>query len=141
MSDPNKDWLDEELESLRDLEAPTTILPKVMQQVRERAKRPWWARFGESRTGLIRSFVLGISLCMLGLLLVVEPAQFFSHVPGASAVLNVIPLLLNAGKEVLFQAKIFNFSILVLLAPAIVFSYILLVATASAIQHLASVRK
>jgi hypothetical protein len=41
----------------------------------------------------------------------------------------------------LFQAKIFNFSILVLLAPAIVFSYILLVATASAIQHLASVRK
>jgi hypothetical protein len=141
MSDPKKDWLDEELESLRDLEAPTTILPNVMKKVRERARRPWWARFGESRTGLLRSFVLGISLCILGLLLAVNPAQYFSHVPGASALLNLIPLLLDAGKTVLFQAKIFNFSVFGLLAPAIVFSYILLIATASAIQHLATVRK
>ena len=27
MSDPNKDWLEEELENLRDLEAPATLLP------------------------------------------------------------------------------------------------------------------
>jgi hypothetical protein len=41
----------------------------------------------------------------------------------------------------LFEAKVFNFSVLALLAPAVVLSYILLVATASAIQHLASARK
>jgi hypothetical protein len=141
MSDPNKDWLEEELQNLQDLEAPKTLLPNVMKKVHERAERPWWARAVESRTDLLRSFVLGISLCMLGLLLVVNPAQFISHVPGASALLNVIPLLLDAAKAALFQAKVFNFSVLALLAPAIVLSYILLVATASTIQHMASTRK
>jgi hypothetical protein len=141
MNDPDKDWLEEELENLRDLEAPTTLLPKVMKSVRQRAARPWWARLLGSQTDLGRSFVLGISLLMLGLLLVVNPAQFFSQMPGATALLNLIPLLLDAGKTALFQAKVFNFSVLALLAPAIVLNYILLVAAASAIQHLASARK
>jgi hypothetical protein len=78
---------------------------------------------------------------MLGFLLVINPAQFFSHVPGALALFNLLPLLLDAAKTALLQAKVFNFPLLELLAAAIVLSYILLVATASAIQHLASARK
>jgi hypothetical protein len=140
MSDPNKDWLEEELENLRDMEAPATLLPNVMKKVHRRAGKAWSA-LAYSRTDLWRSFVLGISLVMLGVLLVVNPTQFFSHVPGASALLNLIPLLLDAAKAALLQAKVFNFSVWVLLTPAIALSYILLVATASAIQHLASVRK
>jgi hypothetical protein len=140
MSDPNKDWLEEELENLRDMEAPATVLPNVMNKVHQRTGKAWWAR-AYSRTDLLRLFVLGISLVLLGLLLVVNPTQFFSHVPGASALLNLIPLLLDAAKAALLQAKVFNFSVWALLAPAIVLSYILLVAIASAIQHLASVRK
>jgi hypothetical protein len=141
MSDPNKDWLEAELENLRDLEAPPTVLPKVMKKVRERAGRAWWVRLLASRIELLRSFVLGISLVMLVLLIVTDPAQFFAHVPGASALFNLIPLLLEAAKGALLQAKVFNFSLLGLLAPAIVFSYVLLVATASAIRHLANARK
>ena len=60
---------------------------------------------------------------------------------GAAALFNLIPLLLDAAKAALFQAKVFHFSVLALLVPAIVLSYILLVATASAIQRLATVRK
>jgi hypothetical protein len=112
-----------------------------MKKVRERAEKPWWAHLIEPRTELLRSFVLGISVFILVLLLVVNPTQFFSLVPGASALLNLIPLLLDAAKAALFQAKVFNLSVLSLLAPAIVLSYILLIATASAIQHLASTRK
>ena len=71
----------------------------------------------------MRSFALGISLFILGLLLVVKPAQFASQVPGASALLNLVPLLLDAAKAALFQAKIFDFSVLGLLATAVVLSY------------------
>jgi len=78
---------------------------------------------------------------MLGFLLVINPAQFFSHVPGALALFNLLPLLLEAAKKTLLEAKVFSFPLLELLAVAIVLSYILLVATASAIQHLASARK
>ncbi|HXC62272.1 MAG TPA: hypothetical protein VNV63_06325, partial [Nitrospiria bacterium] len=81
MSDPNKDWLDEELEHLRDLEAPATLLPNVMKKVRQRAGRLWWVRLVEPRAELLRSLVVGVSLLMLVLLLVVDPTQFFSHLP------------------------------------------------------------
>jgi hypothetical protein len=141
MSDPNKDWLDEELEHLRDLEAPATLLPNVMKKVRQRAKRLWWVRLVESRADLLRSLVVGVSLLMLVLLLLVNPAQFFSHLPGASALLNLIPLLLDAAKALLFEAKVFNFSVLGLFAPAIILSYVLLVAIASTIQRLANIQK
>jgi len=141
MRDPNKDWLEEELESLRDLEAPPTLLPKVMNKVRERAGRLWWTRLVESRTELLRSFVLGVALLMLVLMLLVNPTQFLSRVPGASAILNLIPLLLDAAKSALFEAKVFNFSVLELFAPTIILSYVLLVAIASTIQHLANPRK
>jgi hypothetical protein len=141
MSDPNKDWLDEELKHLRDLEAPATLLPNVMKKVRQRAGRLWWVRLVESRAELLRSLVVGVSLLMLVLLLLVNPTQFFSHLPGASALLNLIPLLLDAAKAMLFEAKVFNFSVLGLFAPAIILSYILLVAIASTIQHLANTRK
>jgi hypothetical protein len=141
MSDPNKDWFDQELEHLRDLEAPATLLPNVMKKVRQRAKRLWWVRLVESRADLLRSLVVGVSLLMLILLLVVNPTQFFSHLPGASAFLNLIPLLLDAAKAILFEAKVFNFSVLGLFAPAIILSYILLVAIASTIQRLANIQK
>lgn len=141
MSDPNKDWLEAELENLRDLEAPSTVLPNVMKKVHERAGKARRVRLLTSRIEVLRSFVLGISLVMLVLLLVIDPTQFFARVPGMSALLNLIPLLLDAAKETLFQAKVFNFSVLGLLAAAIIFSYVLLVATASAIRHLANARK
>ena len=141
MSDPNKDWLDEELKHLRDLEAPATLLPNVMKKARQRAGRLWWVRLVESRAELVRSLGVGVSLLMLVLLLVVNPTQFFSHLPGASVLLNLIPLLLDAAKAILFEAKVFNFSVLGLFAPAIILSYILLVAIASTIQRLANTRK
>jgi hypothetical protein len=141
MSDPKKDWLEEELRSLRDLEAPGTLAPSVMKRIHDRAGRPWWVRLAESHSDLIRSLVLGISLVMLVLLLLVNPAQYLAGVPGASALWNIVPLLLEAAKSALFQAKIFNFSLLGILGPVIILSYVLLIASASAIRHLVSAPK
>ena len=139
MSDQNKDWLDAELKNLPDLEAPRTLLPTVMETVRQRARVPWWA--WPPRTDLFRSFALVISLFVLVFLLVVNPVQFFSDVPIAPALLKLIPILLDTAKAVLFQAKVYHFSVLSLLLPPIVLSYVFLVAVASTIQRLAGVRK
>ncbi|MBV8173666.1 MAG: hypothetical protein JO151_03765 [Verrucomicrobia bacterium] len=141
MSDPNKDWLDAELKNLRDLEAPETLLPRVMKTVRHQARKAWWVRLIDPRTDLGRSFVLGVSLLVLGLFLLVNPAQFFLDVPFLPALLKLIPLLLDTAGTVLFQVKIYHFSLLTLLVPAIVLSYLLLIFAASAIQRLAGVRK
>ncbi len=141
MSDLNNDWLDEELAKLQDIDAPPSLLPKVMQEVRERAARPWWARVLGPRMGLWRSFVLAISILVFALSLVVNPLQIISHLPGVIALMNLVPLLLEAAKTELLRAKIFNYSVLPLLTIAVTLSYILLVASASAIQRLADVRK
>jgi anti-sigma factor RsiW len=141
MSDPNNDWLDAELAKLHDIEAPATLLPKVMQEVRERAARPWWVRLLGPRTAVWRSLVLAISVLVFGLSLVVNPLQIAAHLPGVIALIDLVPLLLDAAKTALLRAKIFNYSVLPLLATAAGLSYILLVASASAIQRLAGVRK
>jgi hypothetical protein len=141
MSDPNKDWLDEELANLHEIEAPSTLLPKVMEEVRERAARPWWVRLLGPRPALWRSFVLAMSVLVFGLSLVVNPLQIVSHLPGVIALMDLVPLLLDAAKTALLRAKIFNYSVMPLLAVTVALSYILLVASASAIQRLAGVRK
>jgi hypothetical protein len=141
MSDPNNDWLDEKLADLDDIEAPATLLPRVMREVRERAARPRWVRLLGPRMALWRSFVLAISALVFGLSLVVNPLQIASHLPGVIVLTDLVPLLLDAAKTALLRAKVFNFSVLPLLAMAVALSYILLIASASAIQRLAGVRK
>jgi anti-sigma factor RsiW len=141
MSDPHKDWLDGELANLHDIEAPATLLPKVMKEVRERAARPWWVRLLGPRAALWRSFVLAISVLVFGFSLVVNPVQIASHLPGVVALMNLVPLLLGAAMSALLHLKVFNYSVLPLLMFAVALSYILLVASASAIQHLMGVRK
>jgi anti-sigma factor RsiW len=141
MSDPNNDWLDEELAKLDDIEAPATLLPKVMEEVRKRAARPWWVRSLGLQTALWRPFVLAISALVFGFSLVVNPLQIASHIPGVIALMDLVPILLDATKAALVRAKIFNYPVLPLLAMAVTFSYVLLVASASAIQRLAGVRK
>jgi hypothetical protein len=141
MSDPNEDWLDVELKNLRDLEAPRTLLPTVLKTVRQHARIPWWARPFELRADLFRSFFVVISLLVMASLLVVNPVQYFSGVPIAAALLKLMLILLDTAKAVLLQTKVYHFSVLTLLLPPIVLSYVLLVATASTIQRLARVRK
>jgi hypothetical protein len=141
MSDPNKDWLDEELANLQDIEAPVTLLPKVMDEVRERAARPWWVRLLGPRTAVWRSVVLAISVLVFGLSLVVNPVQIAAHLPGVIALMDLVPLLLDATKTALLRTKVFNYPVLPLLAMTVALSYVLLVASASAIQRLAGVRK
>jgi hypothetical protein len=141
MSDPNRDWLDDELSKLQDIEAPSTLLPNVMREVRKRAASPWWARAFASGKDLWRSFMLAFSVVVFALSLAVNPSHVAPLLPGSQAVLNLSRLLLDTVIAVLLHAKVFNYPLLQLLGLASGLSYILLIAAASAIQRLADIRK
>jgi hypothetical protein len=134
MSDPTEDWLDQELKNLKDLQAPETIVPNVMARVRLKAKYRW-------RTRVFHSFLLGLAVaCLLGLL-VVDPVRFFSELPAASHALKLFSLIAGAVWTSLFEAKVFQLPIGVVILSIITLSYAFLVAAASAVQRLAVTRK
>jgi len=134
MSDPNEDWLDQELKKLKDLQAPETIVPNVMARVRLKAKYRWQTRF-------FHSFLLGLAVaCLLGLL-VVDPVRFFSELLAASHALKLFSLIAEAVWTSLFEAKVFHLPIGILILSIITLSYALLVAAASTVQRLAITRK
>jgi hypothetical protein len=141
MSDPNRDWLEEELANLRDMQTPPTLLPKVMERVRSRSRQHPRAGLFASRADLWRSFVVALSVCLLALLIVVNPSQYFSALPVASAVLRVIGVFVESAKMVLLQTKIYHLPLLVVLAPIVIFSYAFLVTTACVINRLLVLRK
>jgi hypothetical protein len=134
MSDPNEDWLDQELKNLKDLQAPATIVPSVMVRVRQKAKQRWQIR-------LFHSFLVGLAVaCLLGLLLV-DPSHLFSEVPVASHGLKLLSLISEAVWTSLFQAKMFHLPVGILIFSIVALSYAVLVGAASTVQRLAVTRK
>jgi hypothetical protein len=141
MSDPKKDWLEEELASMGDLEAPASLLPKVMERVRARSRRSFLACIFGSRAELPRSIVLALSACLLAALVVINPAQYLSAVPIAPAVLRAVGILIESTRIVLLQARIYHLPLLALLVPILVLSYAFLVTTVSLIKRLLTLQK
>ena len=134
MSDPTEDWLDQELKNLKELQAPETIVPKVMARVRQKAKYRWQTRF-------FNSFLLGLAMACLVGLLVVDPARFFSELPVAWHGLKVFSLIVGAVSTSLSQATVFHLPIGIIILSIITLSYAVLVAAASTVQRLAVTRK
>jgi hypothetical protein len=134
MSDPTEDWLDQELKDLKDLQAPETIVPKVMARVRQKAKQRWQTRF-------FNSFLLGLATACLVGLLVVDPSRLFSELPVASHALRLSSLIVGAVWTSLFQATVFQLPIGIIILSIITLSYAVLVAAASTVQRLAATRK
>ena len=65
MRDPNdSDWLTEKLKSLKDLKAPQTLLPRVMENVERRAARRFYTRFRSKRLELIRTCAVAAALAL-----------------------------------------------------------------------------
>jgi hypothetical protein len=140
MSDPDKDWLDEEIAKLRDLQAPPTLLPKVMERVRSRSREPMLARIA-SRTDLVRSLVIALSACLLAALTMLSASEYWPTLPIAPAFLRLVEALLESIKIILLQTRIYHLPLLVFLAPIVVFSYAFLVTAASIIKQLLALRK
>jgi hypothetical protein len=137
MSDPHKDWLEEQLANLGDLEAPPTLLPKVMERVRARDRKP---RLFGSPADLGRSFLLALSACLLAAILVVNPVRYFSELP-LGVFLRTIDILLESAKVLLLQTEIYHWPLVTLFAPLVIFSYAFVLTAASLVQRLLALRK
>jgi hypothetical protein len=141
MSDRDKDWLDEELEGLKDLQAPQTLLPRVMEKVERRAARPAWIRVWARRPDLIRTFTLSFALALLVLLPVLNPLNWASDVIEGNPVVRLGAVLGEVGRSILFETKVGQLPIVAVLATVAFIGYLFCVAAALAVQRLSTARR
>lgn len=141
MSDRDKDWLDEELKGLRDLPAPQTLLPRVMEKVERRAAQPAWIRVWTRRPDLIRTFTLGFALALLVLVPVFNPLHWASDVIEGSLLVRLVAIFAETGRSVLFEAKVGQLPVVTVLATVALLSYLFCVAAALAVQRLTTAKR
>ena len=141
MSDRDKDWLDEELKGLRDLPAPQTLLPRVMEKVERRAAQPVWIRVWTRRPDLIRTFTLGFALALLVLVPVFNPLHWASDVIEGSLLVRLVAIFAETGRSVLFEAKVGQLPVVTVLATVALLSYLFCVAAALAVQRLTTAKR
>jgi hypothetical protein len=141
MNGEEKDWLEEELSKLTDLEAPETLLPRVMGVVRVKSTRPWWVRFLSQNVAAFRSLLIAFAVVTLAGLFLVNPMQFLEGVPIISVPLKLVAILLETMKSLLLQYKVFNVPLFSLIVPAAMASFCLLLATATSVRRLTALPK
>lgn len=133
MPEPEPDWLSEELKALPELEAPDAIVPKVLAAVRQQRAR---SRVRRAAFGSVRAVTLGFALAMVVWLSVFNPARFADEALAGSPVWKVLELLATAGRLSLFQAKVYDFSLVLVLSALGVVSYLLCLAAATVVHQL-----
>jgi hypothetical protein len=141
MSDRDKDWLDEELKDLKDLQAPPTLLPRVMETVERRAAQPVWVRTWAKRAGLIRAFTLGFALALLVLLPLLNPFHWASDLIRGNLLMRLGAIFVEAGWSILFETKIGQLPIVTVLATVALLSYLFCVVAALAVQRLSTAKR
>ena len=141
MSDRDKDWLDEELKGLRDLPAPQTLLPRVMEKVERRAAQPAWIRVWTRRPDLIRTLTIGFALALLVLVPVFNPLHWASDVIEGSLLVRLVAIFAETGRSVLFEAKVGQLPIVTVLATVALLSYLFCVVAALAVQRLTTAKR
>ena len=141
MSDRDKDWLDEELEGLKDLQAPQTLLPRVMERVERRAQQPAWIRVWARRPDLIRTFTSGLALALLVLLAVLNPLHWASDVVEGNPVVRLGAILAEASRSILFETKVGQLPIAVVLATVALLGYLFCVGAALAVQRFSTANR
>jgi hypothetical protein len=140
MNDPENDWLDTELKALGELEAPKTLLPRVMSEVRTRAARPWLLQIFSAHAGLMRALITGFALALLVLSAisnVFDPTRMLIQ---GSPILRGLSTLLASLEAVLVQSKIASLPLFVILGVLTMASYLVCIASAKAVHRLAHIR-
>lgn len=141
MKEPNEDWLDEELKRLPDLEAPPELLPKVMRSVQRRSVQRWALSIFRQHLPFIKNSGLGLALAVMVLVPLFNPAGavigFLTRFP----FLHVIGDMLDVGRTILTNLRIFQLPLGWLVALVAGFSYLTCIFAASTVRHLAIAKR
>ncbi len=131
MVEPSEDWLSAELKALPDLEAPDTVLPKVMTEVRRR-EQTRFARWRRLALPTVRTAVLGFALAVAVLLVLLNPLTVASETLSEAPLAKTLGLLATAAWSALWQAQVYHVPAILILTVLVLTSYSLCVAAAAA---------
>jgi hypothetical protein len=141
MNEPNQDWLDQELKRLPDLEAPPELLPEVMRSVRRRSTQRWLMSICRRHLPLIRNSSLGLALALMVLWPVFNPGAAVSQLFARSPFIHVVADILEVGRTILTNLRIFEMPVGWLIGLVVGLSYLACILAASTVRHLATAKR
>ncbi|MBV8484200.1 MAG: hypothetical protein JO077_15220 [Verrucomicrobia bacterium] len=141
MKEPNEDWLDKELKALPDLEAPTELLPKVMRSVQRRSVQRWLLSTFRQYLPFIKNSCLGLALAVMVLVPLFNPGATLIDFIGRSPFLHFLGDMLDVGRTILINLRIFQLPLGWLVALVAGFSYLTCILAASTVRHLAAAKR
>ena len=141
MKEPNEDWLDQELKRLPDLEAPAELLPKVMRSVQRRSVQRWLLSTFRQHLPFIKNSCLGLALAVLVLVPLFNPGATLIDFLARSPLLHFLGDMLDVGRTILINLRIFQLPLGWLVALVAGFSYLTCILAASTVRHLATAKR
>jgi hypothetical protein len=141
MKEPNEDWLDQELKRLPDLEAPPELLPKVMRSVQRRSVQRWLLSSFRRHLPFIKSSCLGLALAVMVLVPLFNPLAALIDFLARLPFLHFLGDMLDVGRTILINLRIFQLPLGWLVALVAGFSYLTCILAASTVRHLATAKR
>jgi hypothetical protein len=141
MKEPNEDWLDQELKSLPDLEAPPELLPQVMRSVQRRSIQRWLFSLVRQHLPFIKNSGLGLALAVVVLAPLFNPGAAVFNFLVRSPFLHFLGDMLDVGHTILTNLRIFQLPLGWLVALVAGLSYLTCILAASTVRHLATAKR
>ncbi|HEY0791080.1 MAG TPA: hypothetical protein VGD78_08450 [Chthoniobacterales bacterium] len=139
MLDPQDDWLSQELKALPDVEAPKTVVPRVLEEVRRYENRTL-TRWRQRLLGGARTAGLGVAVVLMVWLSLLNPEKLAGEVLTNHPVFRLWEALMTTLQALLWQRALYQQPLLVIVAFLAFTSCLACLAAAAAVLRLSRVR-
>jgi hypothetical protein len=112
-----------------------------MEKVERRTAQPAWIRVWTRRPDLIRTIGLSFALALLVLLPVLNPLHWASEIIEGNPVVRVGIIFAEVIRSILFETKLGQLPIAVVLATVASLGYLFCVGAALAVQRLSTAKR
>jgi hypothetical protein len=142
MNDSEQDWLEKELGELREIQAPETLLPKVMKAVEKRQAQQWWRRFSlcHGQLQLLRHAAPGFALALLLCSIVLNPFQMIGHQLLEHPWVRAGEMLGSIMGKALLETRIWHLPVMFYLGALALSSMIFLVLSIGTLHRIAATK-
>ena len=136
MRDPNdSDWLTKELQSLKDLKAPQTLLPRIMEIVKRRASRRFYTQFWSKRLELFRTCAVAAGLALSVLVPLANLPKSVLHALAGNPVFAGFLTCAETGQAIWLNASIFQLPLPAVSAAVAFLTYLYCAAAVTVIHR------
>jgi hypothetical protein len=135
MLDPQDDWLSQELKALPDLEAPNTVVSRVLDEVR-RHENLTLTRWRRRLSGGARTAGLGFALVLVVWLSLLNPERVAGEAFTNTPVFRLWEALTTTLQVLLWQGSLYHLPVLAILAFLVFSSSLACLAALTAVHRL-----